>query len=115
MEQCRPHREAVKLLELAVGLESGEACGLLAWALGHGRGVQVNYKRAFELAQRGHNLGDLTATAVLAYCYIRQLGVDEEDRPLGFELAKSCAHWPFATLWDVQMPQRVPLSPGSRR
>lgn len=106
VEFCRPHHEALALLERAVSLGDGEACGRLGWALLYGEvgsffvtsfvvhvghGCSVDLRRGFELAQRGSEvLGDLTAMAVLAYCYYWGRGC-VQDRELATQLASSSA------------------------
>lgn len=46
-----------------LGGSGGEACGLLAWSLLFGQGVLKDTQRAIELAQRGTDMGNMTALA----------------------------------------------------
>lgn len=112
IDQCRPRGEAIALLKKAVELGSGEACGLLAWELLNAHHPLL-YKRddlsASDLAQRGTELGDMTATAALAMCYSRADGV-ARNALRAFELAMQSARhnnsWGFYVLgwyayWNI--------------
>lgn len=87
-----PHRDSVALLERAV-LAGGvnEAPGLLAWALLQRDGIQQEkgdtpHRRACMLASYGNEQGDLTAKAVLGFCYLEGLGC-----PTNLLQAQQCA------------------------
>ena len=82
---------AASILSHAVSHDHPRSHAELSWLLLWGRdGVYIDYRRAFQLAERGFRLGCDWSKGALALCYLCGRGVAANEA-LGFDLASECS------------------------